>query len=257
MSVASSLFIAVVLGIMISINIQQSAEYIEYAPDFPVYRSADSTASALLKNEMIQTGVNMAKTQRSMEGTNTSLLLATIGILAGLFFNPLLLKVLAKIKELDTRNADEHKLLVDGLKIIRTESNTKQGLGEILSHQLEVAPTVISPLIAHEGKRILDFASSVMNSKFDYSIIQSSRIKLDICRSEALTEIYGFSNEFKVKFIALQSTEFDTFYGNLNDIVADQIYNSKHNRFRMITEQFLNSHLTGILNIERTLTTKI
>lgn len=248
------------LTAMAIINIRQADEHVNYSPNFPVYREADTTLTALIKSELLETGRNAAKTQRSMEGTNTSLILATIGILAGLFFNPLLLKVLSKVKavdekvdKIDATNIEQHTILHNELKIVNTENKTLSNLNEILNHHLEIAPNELSAFIAHEGRRLLYFAEVTMNSKFDYSVIGAAKIKLDIAKKEGREEVKDRGADFKKLFIKLQCEGVDKLYVALTEIVLDQTYNSKHNRFRMACEQFLSVHLTGILDIQREL----
>lgn len=260
LTIVSIFIIIAVFILMVTINLNVLSSHIDYSPDFPVYRSSDSTLTALIKNELIATGKNVAKTQRSMEGNNTSLILAFIGILAGLFLNPLILKVLSKVKTVDEKvdkieatNAEQHAVIHNELKIYKTETKTLANLNEILGHHLEVAPVELSEFIAHEGRRLIYFADVAMNSKFDFSIVASSKVKLDIIKREGREEIKNLSSDFRKDYNKLQCFNYDRLYDDLSKIVYDQVYNSKSNRFRMVCEQVLNNHLTGILEIQRNL----
>jgi len=251
----SILIIASCITALIAITVNQQSEHIDYAPDFPVYRESDTTMNALIKNEMIATGKNLAKTQRSMESNTVALLIAVVAILTGLFFNPLLLKILTKINTVDATNKEQHAVIHNELKIYRTENKTIGNLNEIVNHHLETAPNNLSSLIAHEGERLVYFASLVMNSKFDYSILRASKIQLDVAKEEAKNEVKNFPDNFKSSFITLQEKGVDKLSEALHELVSDETRNSKQNRFRMVCEQFLDAHLTGILDIQRELAT--
>lgn len=236
---------------MLSLVIPEIKDYIQHLGTIDVPVNKDVITNSTINDTFLQGSKDLAKTRKKMEETNIALLLATIGILAGLFMNPLVLKVLKRIEEVDNNNKEQHNSIYKELKISRTESTTKQSIGEIISHHLEVAPSSISPFIAHEGKRMLDFASGIMNSKFDYTILAAAKIKLDVCKDEARLEIACLPKVFRTKFVKLQDKGVDKLYDDLTAIVTDQVYNSKHNRFRMICEQFIHSHLTGILELNK------
>ena len=243
--------IAIALTLMVIINIQQRSNHIEYSPNFPVYRSADTTLTALIKNELIEVGKNSAKTQRSMETNNTSFILLAITILTGLFFNPIVLKILRTVKDNKVDNDKHHALLFDEIKIFKTENKILSNLNEILSHHLETSSVELSTFIAHEGRRLIYFAEVVMNSKFDHSVLQSAKVKLDVFKQESRIEITDKSIDFKKKFIGLQCKGMDELYKGFSNIVYDDIRNSKHNRFRILCEQFLENHLAGIQDIQK------
>lgn len=256
LSILGLIIVVIVLGLMIFINVQQADEHINFAPNFPVYRESDTTELNLLKNELIDNGINTAKIQRSMEGTNTSLILSTIGIIAALLLNPLLFKVLAKVKTLDTKvdsmditNKEEHATIHKELKAFKVENKTLANLDETLSHYLEITPTDISPFISHEARRLVYFVELVLNSKFDKSILPASKVKLDVIKAESRHEIKNRPAEFKKRFTELQDKDIDKLYTSLSDIVYDDVRNSKDSRFRMVCEQYLENHLSGILQI--------
>lgn len=242
--VASILILVTAIGILVTLVLKQ-----RFSQDIQILNGHQYQIFEYFTN----TNKNLQNTKTSMDNNTIALLTAVIAILTGLFFNPMLIKILAKINTVDTTNKTQHEAIHNELKIYKTENKTIANLNEIINHHLEIAPKDISSLIAHEGERLVYFASLVINSKFDYSILRSSKVQLDVARDEALAEIKGLPPEFIRKFIDLQCKSTSNLLGALHDLVSDEIRNSKQNRFRMVCEQYLDLHLNGIMDIYREL----
>jgi len=241
--------ISATIILMISLYGIQRKNEVNYCPDWPVYRSSDTTMSALVTNELIQTGKNQAKQQRSMDTSLLMLIVSTIGIFATIIFNPKLAKIEAKIDKVDKENNEQHSVLQNDIRLGKIKDNIELSLSEILIHCLESSPEGIIRFVNFEGEQTLRFAREIMNGKFDHSAIIQARLKIDEYIAEGKDYAESFGKPFEIAFCKLQHETTSALYKGIKEIATDDAFNSKTNRFRILCEVFLYDHLRGIINI--------
>lgn len=222
--------------------------------DYINYRDVDSTyTNVLITQGLIDTNDNLVKTKETMDGNNLSIILNTAVLLAGIFLNPLLLKVLRKVTVFDKNNITDHNDIKRELKNYKTKNDIIIGLRDIIGHSLEAAPAELTKFINFEGEQVISFAQELMNSRFDYTVLPQIDVKLDTCMENAQEYVDDLSPEFQKKFIKFQVAATDEFRNKVKEIIMDEVFNSKHNRLRMTCEQYLYNHLTTIIKIHNNL----
>ncbi len=249
-SITGILAVVITLTAMTFVYLYATNQYINYNPNFPIYRGEDT--NSLLKNELQEYGKNSAKTQRSMDASLLMLIISTCGIFATIIFNPKLTRIAGDLQKMDATNQEQHLTIHNELKILKTVNNIEIDLREILTHQLDRSPLGISRFINFEGENIIRFCHEVVNSKFDHTIVQNIDAKINSYSADAKKACESLPHAFCEAFKIIQKENTELAQKGIEEILYDKVYNSKHNRFRMLMMHVLNKHLSEIIEAYKT-----
>lgn len=170
--------------------------------------------------------------------------LSTIGILAGIIFNPKLYKIERSIEDYQKENKRQHDDISMTLKKVVAVRDLEVSLREIIDSILEVTDGYLSSFINQEGQLFIQFAHEVQNGAFDVTALPSIRTKIFKLKADSNKLATMLGTKFEERHKISQSHCVDKFYNQLEETLMDDVFNSKNKRFRMICEQFLHSHLT-------------
>lgn len=170
--------------------------------------------------------------------------LSTIGILAGIIFNPKLYKIERSIDDYQKENKRQHDDISVTLKKLVAVRDLEVSLREIIDSILEVTDSHLSSFINQEGQLFIQFVHEIQNGAFDVTALPSIRTKIFKLKSDSNKLATMLGSKFEERHKISQSHCVDKFYNQLEETLMDDIFNSKNKRFRMICEQFLHAHLT-------------
>lgn len=170
--------------------------------------------------------------------------LSTIGILAGIIFNPKLYRIERSIEDYQKDNKNQHDKINLTLKQVVAVRDLEVSLREIIDSILEVTDGHLSSFINQEGQLFIQFSHEIQHGSFDITVLPSIRTKLFKLKSDSNKLASMLGPKFEERHKISQSHCIDKFYNQLEETLMDDVFNSKNKRFRMICEQFLHTHLT-------------
>lgn len=182
--------------------------------------------------------------QDPMDSTLAILILSTVGILAGVIFNPELSKIKTKIDNYQNENRQQHIELGKDIRRIQTKFELETSLREIVDGILEITSDELSDFINKEGTIFIEFTKEIVNGAFTEACLPAIKTKLNRIKDDSNIESMGLGDDFYVAHLASQKACVDKLYAGIEETVMDDVFNSKHKRFRMLCEQFLHTHLT-------------
>jgi hypothetical protein len=186
-----------------------------------------------------------------MDTTLLLLILSTVGILAGIWSNPKMKKLEENQKDLSIKlddyqieNRNQHKELKEDVKKVTVKADLETSLREIVEGVLETTSGDLSSFILFEGGLFINFAKEVSNGSFCPSALPSVRIKLNQIKEESVDRANWLGERFAKEHSNSQIRCVDKLYNGIEETLMDEMFNTKHKRFKMLCEQFLQTHLT-------------
>lgn len=192
--------------------------------------------------EDIYTEAESKKTKNEYLATIITAALGFITVLSTIIFNP---KLAAYQKE----NLAQHEELKHQLKITWIKQTLETSLQAIVDHSLEVVPEELRNIILDRSSLFMDFARSIISSKFDASILNQIEIKLQYIADTPLDSVDVLGEEFVTKFKKTDEEHFKVLFEKMKSIVHESHFNSKNDQFRIACETFLYEKLNALVRI--------
>lgn len=205
-----------------------------------VHRS-DGNETTIFKNSISEETIKLNKT---MDSTLILAMLSTLGIVAGIVFNPKLTIINRKLDDFKNDATNQYNELKTTVKELVTDKDLERSLRDVVDDVVEVTRGELTAFIVDEGSSFITFAKEISSGSFNLSAAQSITAKANklICDSNKRAERLG--PEFAKAHRDSQSKLTKIFTKGVEETLADELFNSKHKRFRMLCENFLHTHLT-------------
>ena len=183
-------------------------------------------------------------TERHMNTDLIVIILTSLGVIAAIIFNPKMNKISYDVRDVKNDIKQFKDETNDKFKKLQVKQDLEASLREISEGVLEITSGELSGFINFESELFIGFAKEVINGSFNVGVLPSIKTKLHGIKYESNMMAKKFGEEFFELHHKSQLECVDKFYKGIEETLMDDVFNTKHKRFRMLCEQFMHGHLT-------------
>lgn len=205
---------------------------------------------ARVEKNVVETAKN-EQSSKDMDTTVILTILSTIVLLVGMFKNPALIRLSAKVTALVEDNKEQHEQLTSKLagvtsdvKNLSVYKDLEHSLAGFVDGELEHVSGELSEFISQEGKYFIITAKDISLGAFNVTSIPNIRVQLNKLMADSNKRAVHLGERFEVAHSKSQNECMDKFFASVEEIMTDDTFNSKHKRFKVVCEQALHKHLT-------------
>ena len=133
------------------------------------------------------------------------------------------------------------------IKKLSNVRNLEVSLSEILDGLLEITDGEIANFINCQGRLFINLTHEIVNSSFDTTALPSIRTKIFKFTHDSNELSKKLGSKFESHHKVSQQHCVDKLYNGLEDILMDDVFNSKNKRFKMLCESVLHQYLTDLI----------
>jgi len=229
------IFITLIFSVSILLAFLLPNEYTYYDTDSLVNRSV------LTSDTSYKTRIT---TEKNMNTDLFIMILTSLGVVAAIIFDPIKRETKSDIKGIKDDILLFKNDVNDKFKKLQVKQDLDSSLREIAEGVIEITSGELSGFINYESELFIKFSKEVICGSFNVAALPAIKTKLHGIKYESNLAARKFGEEFFELHHKSQSECVDKFYKGIEDTLMDDVFNTKHKRFRMLCEQFLHTHLT-------------
>lgn len=222
------------------------------------YRMLEKRARAAdIKTELNKTEKTTENPLTPMDTTLLLVVLSTIGILAGVIYNPKMIKLERKLDGYQAENRTQHDEIKESIKYLKMKHDLEISLREIVNGVIEITSGELSTFLDFEGNLFIDMVQEMIAGPLNVTALPMLHVKLDQAQLESRKRALELGEEFaKLHSISQQKFVAEMTH-DIEETMKDEVFNTKYKRISMICERALHTHLTdsvrGYMQVKRQL----